>query len=253
MSERIRDRVWIWGHPQHSLVAEFDLDGNMSPKDGMDFFGAKNIFYVPMRNKVDRNSCCVEMKDVDHVGWSIENSEQAEELIGLSGEFSNITCGVFDDFFNQGTKGSYENYSTEDILRIKEKLHKASRPLDVWLVYYTMNIDEKVVKKYMPLFDGVILWFWHATDNNVFEEKVKDFILRTENQRRMVGCYLYDFGNKKEIDPQIVEFQLNRAKEMLKQGLIEGFVLHTNGVADLGYAAVDTAKKWMEKNGDETL
>ena len=41
--EKLRNKVWIWGHPPHSLIAEFDLDGNMTPVDGMDYFGAKNV------------------------------------------------------------------------------------------------------------------------------------------------------------------------------------------------------------------
>ena len=84
-------------------------------------------------------------------------------------------------------------------------------------------------------------------------KRVKEFLERHKNQKRMVGCYLYDFGNKKEASPQIVLYQLNRAKEMLKSGQVEGIVLHTNGVADMGFEAVEVAKKWMEENGDEII
>ena len=42
----------------------------------------------------------------------------------------------------------------------------------------------------------------------------------------------------------------DRAKELLVNGLIDGLVLHTNGVADMGFEAVEVAKKWMEENGE---
>ena len=70
---KIRDRVWIWGHPAHSLIAEFDLDGNMTPTEGMEYFGAKNVFYVPMHNVVDRKACSEEMAPCLQAGWSLEN------------------------------------------------------------------------------------------------------------------------------------------------------------------------------------
>ena len=66
----------------------------------------------------------------------------------------------------------------------------------------------------------------------------------------MVGCYLYDFGNKKQSNPETVLYQLNRAKELLVNGLVDGLVLHTNGVVGMGFEAVEVAKDWMEENGD---
>lgn len=251
--EKLRNKVWIWGHPPHSLVAEFNLDGNVTPVDGMDYFGAKNVFYVPMHNSVDRDACSKECERCLNLGWSIEHAGQVDDVIELAEKYKNITVGVFDDFFNKGTKGSYEHYTLEKLLELKNKLHAANNPLQMWLVYYTMNKDEKVLKEFLPVFDGIILWFWHAANNDEFELKVKEFLERHKNQRRMVGCYLYDFGNNKEADPNTVLYQLNRAKELLKAGLIEGIVLHTNGVADMGFKAVEVAKKWMEENGDEIV
>jgi len=251
--EKLRNKVWIWGHPPHSLVAEFNLDGNVTPVDGMDYFGAKNVFYVPMHNVVDRDACSKECERCAKLGWSIEHAGQIDEVIELTKKYENITIGVFDDFFNKGTKGSYEHYTADKLIELKNKLHNAPNPLQMWLVYYTMNKDEKVLKEFLPIFDGIILWFWHAANNDEFELRVQEFLERHKDQRRMVGCYLYDFGNNKEADPDTVIYQLNRAKELLKNGLIEGIVLHTNGVADMGFKAVEVAKKWMEENGDELV
>ena len=248
---KIRDKVWIWGHPPHSLVAEFNLDGNMTPTAGMEYFGAKNVFYVPMHNVVDRKACSEEMAPCLQAGWSMENPEQVEELLELKKDYKNITRGVFDDFFNKGTKGSYEHYTVDSFKALKERLHSSG--LDMWLVYYTMNTDEEVLNQFMPILDGVILWFWHAVDNAEFEQKLQEYLQRTKGQKHMVGIYLYDFGNKKEANPDTVIYQLNRAKQLLIDGVIEGFVLHTNGVVDLGYEAVKVAKEWMEKNGDEII
>ena len=111
--EKLRDKVWIWGHPPHSLVAEFDLDGCMTPVDGMDYLGARNVFYVPRHNKVDRHECSKECERCSRLGWSIENADQVDDVVELAKSYKNITHGVFDDFFNKGTKGSYEHYTAD--------------------------------------------------------------------------------------------------------------------------------------------
>ena len=92
--DKLRNKVWIWGHPPHSLVAEFGLDGNVTPVDGMDYFGAKNVFYVPMHNKVDRDACSKECERCSILGWSIEHAEQVDDVKLLAQKYSNIKVGV---------------------------------------------------------------------------------------------------------------------------------------------------------------
>ena len=251
--ERLRDRVWIWGHAPHSLVGEFGLDGNMTPTEGMHYFGAKNVFYVPMHQPVDIDACNEEMKDCSRFGWSVEMAERIDVLTALTKRYGNFTHAIFDDFYNEGSKNNWEHYTPESLSAIKEKLHTAGKhPIEMWVVYYTMNESENAWTL-SRIFDGVALWFWHETTAEDFEKKCAEYFERTKGQKHMIGCYLYDFGNKREISPEAVVYQLNRNKEFLKQGLIDGFILHTNGVADLGYAAVAAAKEWMEKNGDEII
>ena len=38
-----------------------------------------------------------------------------------------------------------------------------------------------------------------------------------------------------------------------KEGKIEGFILHSNAVADMDFEAVAVAKKWMAEHGDEEI
>jgi hypothetical protein len=50
-----------------------------------------------------------------------------------------------------------------------------------------------------------------------------------------------------------VERELNLVKELLRDGTIEGFILHTNAVADLGYEAYDRAVTWMAEHGNDEV
>ena len=69
----------------------------------------------------------------------------------------------------------------------------------------------------------------------------------------MMGCYLYNFGENKEATGDAVTWQLELYKKMLFAGEIEGVVLHTNSMADLGFEAYDACRSWMAAHGDEEI
>jgi hypothetical protein len=68
-----------------------------------------------------------------------------------------------------------------------------------------------------------------------------------------VGIYLWSFGDDGEVSPEDVRMQLDRCRDFMKEGKLEGFILHSNAVADMEFAAVAEAKKWMAEHGDELI
>jgi hypothetical protein len=109
-------------------------------------------------------------------------------------------------------------------------------------------------KKYIEPFDGVIMWTW-CEDKGfpVIAEKWEEFKAITPKQRRMFGCYLWNFGEEKEATAKAVKWQLDWYRERILSGEAEGVVLHTNTMADLDYEAYDAAIAWMEEHGDEEV
>ena len=65
--------------------------------------------------------------------------------------------------------------------------------------------------------------------------------------------HLYNFGERKQATGTAVKWQLDRYRELIVAGEIEGVVLHTNTMADLDYAAYDVALDWMAEHGDEMV
>ncbi len=74
-----------------------------------------------------------------------------------------------------------------------------------------------------------------------------------EVDRRMFGCYLYNFGERKQATGEAVTWQLDWYREKILAGEAEGVVLHTNTMADLDYEAYDAAIRWMNEHGDEEI
>ena len=108
-------------------------------------------------------------------------------------------------------------------------------------------------QQYIDLMDGVIMWTWKESDVPLIPEKFELFKKMTENKRRMVGVYLYNFGEHKQATGEMVKWQLDFWREKLLAGEIEGIVLHTNTMADLDYEAYDAAIEWMDAHGDEEI
>ena len=93
------------------------------------------------------------------------------------------------------------------------------------------------MKSFLKEFDGISLWYWNEKEVIEDYERLMDIYLElSEGKKRMVGCYLYDFGPMAPATGKVVVQQLDRLKGMVKDGIIEGVILHTNAVvAKEGY------------------
>lgn len=76
------------------------------------------------------------------------------------------------------------------------------------LYTYEFGLDEKAdeeFKKYIEPFDGIIMWTWKESDVNLIPEKFEIFKKLTPTNRRMFGCYLYNFGESKQATGKAVK------------------------------------------------
>ena len=132
------------------------------------------------------------------------------------------------------------------------------RHLDMWMVLYTREFglneeDDNKFQQYIDPFDGIIMWTWEEKDVPLIPEKYEVFKKMTQNQRRMFGCYLWNFGESKPATGEAVKWQLDWYREKILAGEAEGVVLHTNTMADLDLEAYDAAVQWMNEHGDEEV
>jgi len=258
----LRERFWLWGHPEGRYN---NLYGNTkksrtTPLEACMYLGIPNTFMVPVGVDVNRRQYNKSFKPLRQVGWEASeagiNPELIDDYIVEAAEFSNITCVVFDDFQQYL---SDKQIPVENLWRIRERLHTNNvRALKMWMVLYTHEFGfdkakDEAFKCYIEPFDGIILWTWKEADIIYFNEKFDIFKKLTPHNRRMIGCYLYNFGESKQATGKAVQWQLDRYRELIFNKEAEGIVLHTNTMADLDYEAYDVAVKWLEKHGDETV
>ena len=252
--EALKNKLWIWGHPTNSLKGIFGLTktSTVSVVDAVNEFGAVGAIYVPMGRPCYRPSINADMHTVKKTGWSMESEKDVLDLIEQKKEWDNLKIGIYDDFFSEANaQSNFTQYSVEKMIELREKMHEAG--LEMWVVFYTMQIDLDVWKDYLKVFDGVTLWLWDEPTNEEFDEKCKWFFKETEGQRRMIGCYLYNFGKEKEATKESVRYQLDRNLEFVKDNKIEGIILHTNVVGGMSFEAYDEAKLWVKEHGEELV
>ncbi|MBQ4517589.1 MAG: hypothetical protein II997_03275 [Clostridia bacterium] len=259
---QLRDKFWLWGHPEGRYNAEFgnDKPSRMTPMEGCLYLGVRNVFMVPVNWEVNERQYNKSFKTLNQVGWGYKFHEKDschfDRVLEQAKDFPNITCVAFDDFkgFNY-----YADDALDQLKAEQDRLHNNNiRRLDSWMILYTNEFGikpevDEVFQPFMDQMDGIIMWTWEEKDVPLIPEKFELFKKMTPHNRRMVGVYLYNFGEHKQATGTAVTWQLNWAREKLLAGEIEGIVLHTNTMADLDFEAYDAAVSWMEAHGDEEI
>jgi len=268
---RLRDNFWLWGHPEGCYNNAYGnhKESRMTPMEACLYLGIRNAFMVPDGEhtgvEVNHRQYYKSFSTLRGCGWECfgadKNPQKIEQLIQEAAEFPNVKTAVFDDFVLQAKRRQEagEQVDAGKLWQIRERLHNNEvRPLDMWMVLYTQEFgldaaEDAYNQKYLDPFDGIIMWTWKESDVPLIPEKYEIFKKMTPNNRRMFGCYLWNFGECKEATGKAVQWQLDWYREKIMAGEAEGVVLHTNTMADLDYEAYDAAIEWMNAHGDEEI
>ena len=259
---KLRDNCWLWGHPEGRYNKSWgnDKPSRMTPMECCLYLGIKNVFMVPLDVAVNRRQYNKSFTTLNGVSWECYDAGKdpsiVEPIIEEAKDFPNLKAVSFDDFVREG---AYKQIDITNLEKVHERLHNNDvRDIDMWMILYTneFGLDPEVDKdfmRYIKPFDGIIMWTWKECDVPLIPEKYEIFKAMTPNNRRMFGCYLWNFGEKKQATPEAVKWQLDFYREKIMAGEAEGIVLHTNTMADLDYEAYDAAIEWMAEHGDDEI
>ena len=159
---KLRDKFWLWGHPEGRYNNEYGNTGisRMTPMEACLYLGVRNTFMVPVQRDVNRRQYNKSFKTLRQVGWEAFDMGGVEELIKEAADFPNIGCVVYDDFVGKNKKATL---SSDSLHAVRERLHNNEvRPLDMWMVLYTQEFGvnreaDVAFKNYTQAFDGVIM------------------------------------------------------------------------------------------------
>jgi hypothetical protein len=122
--------------------------------------------------------------------------------------------------------------------------------LDAWVVLYAHEFDqEERLRPHLDLCDVVTLWTWNAAELTRLEHNFERFERIVGAKRRVLGCYLWDYGAKQPMPLEMMKHQCELGRRWLEEGRIEGMIFLASCICDVGLGAVEWTRGWIDAKG----
>jgi len=252
----LRDKIWLWGQIPggHHTSDIYHLPGEnkMTPTEGLSFFGIENLCRVKLSKEADHSfwddqwlgepakKLCLSLIGA---GSKVPKPDM-DTILSMAEEDPRIVSAVMDDFIGEARMKVF----TPDVLHdFVNQLHNTlDRPLELWSVIYERDLDKPIAER-AQIFDVTTFWVWYGTNLPRQQEYIDQVRSITNNGRLMLGVYMYDYGNKCPLSDELMKRQLDLVGNKLATGEIEGAILCSNCIADIGLPAVDITLDWLNQ------
>lgn len=255
----VRDKLWIF-----TCVAGADNEGwnlprpsRMTPAEGAYYLGVPNLLLIRWQNQppMPFDQYAIALRPLERVVWSLVGSggktgdEERKAALELAARFPNIVGFIMDDFFHRDGSGQL---SPEELKDLRTQLTIAGRKRDLYVVLYSHQL-EAPVEKHLTYCDKITFWTWRSEEIEKLEQNFLHLEQLAPNHGKLLGCYMWDYGNKSPIPVDRMKKQCELGLQWLRQGRIEGMIFLANTVCDLDLEAVEWTRKWIAEVGDSTL
>lgn len=236
------DNLWVWGGPTPYWGGSMADDTLVR---GAQFFDAKNVVYVygPTDDKMlklhsgfKRMLCQVNSQCRTPGAQGAMNDEgNAEELSRLSLKYPNIVGAMCDDVTTY-----FRKIVLPDAFEARYKaLKKYNDKLKMYGVVYVHELEQKDFSLILPYMDTVNLWFWHMNEILDYDRNIRLCQEKFPGKPIIQGIFLHEYGISDAGNlPQLLIYQLDKAREYMTRGIVEGVIL-------LGDREI---KKWPESS-----
>ncbi|MBU4199616.1 MAG: hypothetical protein L6455_16780 [Kiritimatiellae bacterium] len=263
----VRDKFWIWGHEANSHYNEFNIatPSRMTPAEAAFYMSTPNLVMVRYNWKPapPYDQYALALSPLNRVVWSIVGAaskayggtELDEVNINrdLAARFPNIGGVIMDDFFHPPDKdGNIGTFTPAQLEQIKRRLCACGRELDLWVVLYDHQLDLPFTQ-HLERCDVLTFWTWRAEELDKLEQNFERIEKACPSLKKVLGCYMYDYGDKREMPMPLMEKQCRLGLRWLKEGRIEGMIFLASCICDIGLEAVEWSRRWISEVGDESL
>ena len=250
----LRDNIWLWGQ----TASGYDKGGynlpkgnKMTPSEGLTFFGIENMCRVKLNYEADLSFLNDPWLDnAKRICLSLIGAggdvpkDDLSDILTLAKKDKRVVSSVMDDFISEKR---LKYFTPEVLLAYKDKLHNTlDRPLELWSVLYEREFDI-IPKDRARIFDVTTFWTWYGQNLENYEENFKRITDIVDGGRIMLGIYMYDFGNARPLPEKAMHKQLEFVQKKYEEGKIEGAVLCSNVIADIGLPTINITKKWINQ------
>jgi hypothetical protein len=260
-SGKVRDHFWMWGHAAGSHNKSWNLPGpsRITPVEAAYYMGVPNVIQVRYEGDPAPpfQQYAVPFRPLKQVVWSVvgaggeTGSAERDAVLKLAVQNTNFSGVMMDDFFTDKKDGKIGNLTVEELQTLKERL-KAERKLDLWVVVYDRQLDDPIAG-HLKYCDVMTYWTWRAAALPDLRANFEKAERLTPGLRKVLGCYMWDYGEKKPMPVAALQRQCEQGLEWLRQGRIHGMIFLATCICDLGLDAVEWTRCWIQKVGDQKL
>lgn len=262
----VRDRLWLFACPTNTDYLYLGRRSLMTPVEAAFFFSIPNILIVQSggeeikygRFEPPLDQYAIALLPLKRVAWSIVGSggatapEERKQVLDLVEQTPNFVGVMMDDFFIGKREGKQAALTLDELKAIRQRLKQASKKLDLFVTLYTSELDLPL-RDYLSLVDVVTLWTSKHEDLVNLEQNLQKAENLAPGAKKMLGCYLYDYNEKKSLSVLTMRQQCETALHWLRQERIQGIVILGNTVADLGFESTKWTREWIRKVGESKL
>lgn len=265
---KIKDKFWIWGHEANSHYNEYNITtpSRMTPAEAAFYMSTPNLVMVRYnwKPRPPYDQYAQALSPLNRVVWSImgavsqeyggaESSDEVNIVRDLAARFPNISGVIMDDFFHPPDKdGNIGAFTPAQLEQIKKRLATCGRKLDLWVVLYSNQLDLPFAR-HIEQCDVLTFWTWRAEELDSLEQNFEHIEKTYPSLRKLLGCYMYDYGDKRKIPLPLMEKQCRLGLRWLKEGRIDGIIFLASCICDLGLEAIEWTRAWIDNVGGEEL
>lgn len=277
------DRSWMWGHEswqvdgKHAELFGLDVAKTYYPMvDGAKNYGLENLNIIrwDMPDKTFRDT----LKEMKRLTWPMSGAagedhttyaEMGEYNFMVAEEMPNVTGFELDDYLNPSDKtptfidtqdGHMKvcptRFPYSELLELRKRMHAFKRPLELRMVTYDVLFDgSRDLSEYKPIVevaDSLTYWTWEA--KNMSQLKTNFAKLRSIAPKKAIylGIYLWDFGGKRPMPLDALQYQLETGLKWFRSGEIEGMVFLCSSICNRDFEAVKYCREWIFNNRNVT-
>lgn len=262
--QRVRDRLWAWGHEAGShTTAEWGVPepSRITPVEGAVYLGTPNLILVRYggRPAPPYEQYAVPLRALREVVWSIVGaggtSDAADRaaVLGLRATLPNLTGVMMDDFFGDPDRpGPAAALSLAELRELRSALAGPGRPLDLWAVLYEHQLRLPVAE-HLALCDRVAFWTARSADLTNLERNLTLVERLAPAAERLLGCYMWDYAARRPLPLELMQMQCELGLHWLRAGRVAGLIFLATCICDLGLEAVEWTRRWIAGVGDQPL
>lgn len=271
---KLKDKFWFFGTRAHdddiwlgkNNENRFTQWSRITPAEGAAMLGVPNMLLIncdgiPVPFSKDAYGFAESFCWMKKVMWSsvgsagVRAGNEEAFICELAEKYPNICGSYLDDFFGKFRKLPDCERSEKALAALNEirvGLDKACRPMEMWTTWYTHEFELFSPEVFEPL-TGVTMWTWNYPELPLAEERIREIERVLPGKGIMLGCYIYDYPSGQPVPLDMMEYQCELGRRLIKERRIEGMILEANSVMGVGLPSDYWLRDWIDRVGDEEI